>query len=186
MNMIGSRLTSTINPCEGAKRETFARVKPCARRAQEGQATVEIAFLLPILMVLLYGIIAAGLMFYAFITVSNAARDAARAGSVYRLTRGASGLTLEDTVQNAVYDPGPNPDRSSLGFLSTSAPNFDVNSDVVCTLNGLSCNDFIAEPGDLLFVQVTYHYTLPILSDFFVPMFQQPITVVRDVTLEIQ
>ena len=185
MNMIGSRLTSTINPCEGAKRETFARVKPCARRAQEGQATVEIAFLLPILMVLLYGIIAAGFLFYAFITVSNAARDAARAGSVYRLTRGASGLSLLQTVQNAVYDPGPNPDRSSLGFLSTTAPNFDVASDVTISWVDVDA-DSMESVGDQLTVFVTYRYTLPILSDIFVPMFPQPIVIVRDVTMEIQ
>ena len=151
---------------------------------QQGQSTVEIAFLLPILMVLLYGIIAAGFVFYAFITVSNAARDAARAGSVYRLTRAASGLSLEETVENAVYDPGPNPDRTSLGFLSTTAPSFDVVSDVTAIWVDVD-GDSLESVGDQLTASVTYRYTIPLLSDF-VPMFPQPIVIVRNVTMEIQ
>ena len=152
------------------------------RNRTEGQATVEIAFLLPILMVLLYGIIAAGFLFYAFITVSNATRDAARAGSVYRLTRGASGLSLEETVENAVYDPGSG--RSSLGFLDTTGPSFDVASDVSASLVDVDA-DGIESAGDQLTVSVTYRYTIPLLS-VFVPMFPQPIVIVRDVTMEIQ
>ena len=59
---------------------------PGEPRSLAGQAAVETALILPALLVLLMGIIIAGLTFYAVIQVTNAAREGARAGSMYRLT----------------------------------------------------------------------------------------------------
>ena len=152
-------------------------------RDQRGQSAVEIALLLPVLMVLLLGILIAGFTFYAFIQVSNAAREGARAGSLWRLTQAESGLALEQTVEGAIYDPGP-PAQSALGFLSPTSPSFDVASDVAITYVDADADTFISS-GDQLTVIVTYRYTLPIIS-VMLPMFPQPIVIVRVVTMEIQ
>lgn len=155
-------------------------------RNQRGQAAVEIALLLPVLLVLLFGIILSGFTFYAFIQVSNAAREGARAGSVWRLTQAASSLCLEPTVERAIYDSGSG--TSALGWLSPTSPSFNVTNDVTITLIkpdnslGVVCDP---RPGDRLTVWVTYRYRLPLVS-VLLPQFPQPIVIVRDVMMEVQ
>ncbi len=158
----------------------FARRR--SGRDQQGQATVEIAFLLPILLVLLFGIILAGFTFYAFIQVSNAAREGARAGSLWRITNTESGLTLDQTVKRAIYDSGSG--QSALGYLSPTSPSFDVNSDVTTTWVDVD-GDGEVSSSDQVTAAVTYRYTIPIVS-VLLPMFPQPITIVRTVMMEIQ
>ena len=53
-----------------------------ARRRDEGAAAVEFALVLPILVVLLFGIIEFGLVFDAQLTITHAAREGARVASV--------------------------------------------------------------------------------------------------------
>src|SRR5215213_5995889 len=53
----------------------------------DGQSLVETALLLPILALLLIGVVEFGLILYANVQVANAAREAARAASLYRSTR---------------------------------------------------------------------------------------------------
>ena len=67
----------------------------CARRGQiamkvRGQSLIETALLLPVLALLLIGVIEFGLILYAHVQVANAAREAARAASLYRSTRFAT------------------------------------------------------------------------------------------------
>jgi hypothetical protein len=59
-------------------------LKPTSVR---GQSLIETALLLPILALLLIGVIEFGLILYAHVQVANAAREAARAASLYRSTR---------------------------------------------------------------------------------------------------
>ena len=155
-----------------------------AHARQRGQATVEIAFLLPVLLILLLGILMAGFTFYAFIQVSNAAREGARAGSLWRITNTESGLTLDQTVKRAIYDSSASPPRSALGFLSPTGASFNVNSDVVSTWADVD-GDGNVSAGDTVSSAVTYRYTIPIVS-VLLPMFPQPITIVRTVQMEIQ
>jgi Flp pilus assembly protein TadG len=150
---------------------------------QAGQSAVEIALLLPLLLLVLMGIIVVAFNFYALIQVSNAAREGARAGALYRITNAASGLNLTQTVQKAVYDPGP-PINSALGGLSVSGGSFNVNSDVQVTgLNG--CDISSPDLGCTFSVRVTYRYTTPVVSKML-PMFPQPLVIVRSVVMEVQ
>ena len=156
---------------------------------EQGQSAVEIALLLPLLLMLVFGIIISGFMFYAYIQVSNATREGARAGSLYRMTRFDTNYTLDETVQKAIYDPDTG--QSALGFLPISAPSFDVTSDVIQTLSDGNPSDTCPLdednpcPGDRLSVRITYRYTQPLLSALL-PVFPQPIVMVRDVMMEIQ
>jgi len=150
---------------------------------QRGQAAVETALLLPALVILLFGIIMTGFTFYAFIQVSNAAREGARAGSLYRITQATSGLTLVQTVRQAIYDPGTG--SSALGFLTPTGSSFNVTSDVSVPAPVDIDGDGTISSGDRLTVTVTYRYSLPILS-VMLPVFPQPIVIVRSVEMEIQ
>lgn len=151
-------------------------------RDQRGQAALETALVLPILILLLFGIIMSGFTFYAFIQVSNAAREGARAGSVYRITKAESGLTLDATVKKAIYDSGTG--ISALGYLSPTAPSFDVDADVAVDWLDADSDTFVSS-GDEVTVEVTYRYTIPIIS-VMLPMFPQPIVINRSVMMEIQ
>ena len=59
-------------------------------RSANGQSLVETALLLPIVAMLLIGVLEFGLILYAHVQVANAAREAARAASLYRSTRYAT------------------------------------------------------------------------------------------------
>lgn len=160
-------------------------IKPDSDR-QHGQSAVEMALVLPLLLVLLLGIIIAVFMFYSYIQVTNAAREGARAGSVYRMTSTSTGYSLATTVQKAIYDSGTG--NSALGFLTPNGSSFSVADDVDVTLlkpDGTAGNPDDPRPGDRLTVQVTYRYTLPIIA-VALPMFRQPLVIVRSVMMEIQ
>ncbi len=153
---------------------------------QHGQSAVEMALVLPLLLVLLLGMIVAVLMFYSYIQVTNAAREGARAGSVYRTTSTATGYSLTTTIQKAIYDPYLG--ISALGFLTLDQDSFDVTNDVDVTLlkpDGTEGDLNDPRPGDRLNVQVTYRYTVPIVA-VALPVFPQPLVIVRSVMMEIQ
>lgn len=148
--------------------------------------------MLPLLLLLLLGIIMAGFIFYASIQVTNAAREGARAGSVFRLTMASQSClpncpSLDTTVKNAIYNSSAG--QSALGFLAPSGSSFNVDTDVICTLDGAACSgfDYNAPPsaGAQLIVKVTYRYTVPVVS-VMLPMFPQPITFSPQVTMVVQ
>jgi Flp pilus assembly protein TadG len=66
-----------------------------------GMAMVEMVFVLPLLLLLVFAIAQFGLMFSRWLTLSNAVREGAREGVVYRGT-GCSAATVETEVQNKV------------------------------------------------------------------------------------
>ncbi len=155
------------------------------RSSQHGQSAVEIAVMLPALFIILFGIIMLGFMLTAFVQVSNAAREGARAGSVFRLTRIDQKYTsIDQAVQQAIYNPVTG--ISALGYLPTTAPSFNVAADVQTIL--VSASDGTKtdpQPGDQLTVNITYRYTLPIVSALL-PMIPQPVIIQRSVVMEIQ
>ncbi len=154
---------------------------------QSGQAAVEIALTLPVLLLVLFGIIVSVFTFYAYIQVSNAAREGARAGSLYRITYPTTGSSptltlLKQTVQKAVYDSSMTPAVSALGTLPVSASSFNVANDVGVMYSG---DPTSPAAGDVVTVTVNYSYTMPILSKAL-PMFPQPLRIVRTVVMEVQ
>jgi Flp pilus assembly protein TadG len=160
-----------------------------ANRSECGQSAVEIALLLPLLLLILFGIIVAGFVFYAHIQVSNAVREGARAGSIYRLTQFDTGWTLDQTVRKAIYNPDTG--QSALGFLPPTSPSFNAASDVTVTLADGNPADLCSLdtsnpcPGDKLTVRVVYRYTVPVVA-VALPMFPQPLVMQSSVMMEIQ
>ncbi len=155
--------------------------------ARQGQATVEIALVLPMLLILLFGIIMGGFAFYAFIQVSNAAREGARAGSLYRITAATrpNGWTIDNEVKAGICDEVN--DTSSLGFLVTTPPDCATSSFNVGRDGAVLSSGELAVPlaGDQLTVTVAYSYTMPVLSSFM-PVFPRPIVIRRAVMMELQ
>lgn len=96
---------------------------------ERGQALVEFAFvILPVLMILV-GIIQFGLLFGANVTLTNAAREGARAGTIYVYDRSHTKAWNDAARCGAIVDAA----TDAFGMLSAAAPQFTT------TLSGESC-----------------------------------------------
>jgi len=103
--------------------------EPLHARRDRGQALVEFALvLLPVLLILV-GIIQFGLLFGANVTLTNAAREGARAGTIHVYDRNHNKVWNDAARCGAVVEAATN----AFGMLATSAPQFAV------TLSGGSC-----------------------------------------------
>jgi Flp pilus assembly protein TadG len=101
--------------------------------AQRGQSLVEFALVMMPLFIIILGIIQFGFIFNAYVTITNAAREGGRTGTVY------------------VYDPSKSKDQNdlarcettrlafvgSMNLLNKTAPNF-TNSAIAWTHSGLT------------------------------------------------
>ncbi len=122
---------------------------------------MEFALVVTPLFFLLLGIIQFGLIFNAYVTLTNASREAARIGSIYvydrTLTKGQNDLARNETIRTSLTD--------SMNLLSTAAPQFTTSG--TWTVSGTTYSN-----GDLQVV-----YTLPADVDESDPRVGQQITV---------
>ena len=114
-------------------------------KTQKGIAAVEFALVLPVLVVLAFGIIEFSLALYDKAVITNASREGARAGIAYRVppvTDGEITIVVNNYCQSRLvtFDSGGQP-------LST------------VTREG-------NEPGNELRVRVQYPYTFLVLPNF--------------------
>lgn len=98
--------------------QTLRRRRPAGRK---GQAIVETALLLPILMFLTMGSADLGRVFYYSIAVTNAAREAARVGTYYDPTATPPGNSQDDYADILVAAQHEVPQDVTLN-LATIAP----------------------------------------------------------------
>lgn len=99
-----------------------ARLHPS--RERRGQAMVEFAAVLLPLLVIVVGIIQFGLLFGANVSLTNAAREAARQASIYRYI-GADGNSVNgvNRCTGAVEAA-----TQAFGFLTNASPHFSASS----------------------------------------------------------
>lgn len=99
-----------------------------------GQAFVEFAFILPILLLLVFGIAEFGRFLYLKNSATNAAREGARAGVVSSSANYAADITTAATRILAITTPGlsiiPDP-------LTAPGPNIPVNVTVRMSFNSV-------------------------------------------------
>ncbi len=123
-------------------------------RDEHGQSMVEFALILPVLILLVAGIFDLGRAFYATITITNAAREGARYGTL-----------------NPDYGQGIcNATTAEVGFLGMTVSPNDVT---VSCINTVNCLNAVSWAGcadmDPLRVTVNYKYDDMILLGFFFP-----------------
>lgn len=73
-----------------------------AERDERGQATVELALLLPVLVLLLFGVLEFGRVFNAWIVVTQASREGARVGAAQCAGNAGCGANVEAWVNNSL------------------------------------------------------------------------------------
>lgn len=97
---------------------------------EQGQTMTEFALILPIVLVLLFGIMQFGVIFNNYVTLTDAARAASRKGAVSRnLTAGAAKAACENTGHAA----GGNLKNWGTDFVLTCSSSWTIGSDVTVT-----------------------------------------------------
>ncbi len=130
---------------------------------ERGSSLVEVALVLPVLLVLFLGIVEVAFLLFAHVQVANAAREGARSGSLCRLHANCDSLT--DVVKTTVL--------GEAQFLDMTDADSGGNTAVVVQPSSLSS---VPAMGDPITVTVTYNHSPPFVSNY-VPMFPTQIPV---------
>ena len=136
------------------------------KRRQKGAVLVEFALVLPLLLLILFGIIEFSLLLYDKAVITNASREAARSGIVYTMLRPDSGdaSTYTDRVNANTAEIIQTATDYCQDYLITFA-----GGDVSPTINLQSSPCETAD--DDLIVKVSYNYNFLIfpntLAGFF-------------------
>lgn len=124
-----------------------------------GQSLVEVALVLPMLLVLFLGIADVGFLLYTHVQVANAVRTGARAGSLCRMHNNC--ITLPTVVESAVFGEAQFLDMGPTNTTVTTLPVSPGAKPAV---------------GSSITVTVTYTHS-PIFLSNFVPMFPPSLSV---------
>ncbi len=175
--------TTSGRPEDGSDREVRpevarARMRLVTRRRSpsrlrradaRGQSLVEFALIVTPLFLLILAVVQFGLIFNAYVTLTNAAREAARTGTIVvydrNLSKAANDLIRHEAVRDTLV--------GSMNLLSTSAPQLTngstwaqsgstyTNGDIVVSYElpeGMTQSD--PRTGQRLTVRATYHLDL--------------------------
>jgi len=118
---------------------------------QSGVAAVEFAIVLPVLVVLLFGMIEFSLLFYNKAMLTNACREGARSGIVFRADASGDRWPLTDAEIQAVVR------NYSQDYMVNFGSDNLTDEDITVDRTGGS------SPGDPLTVSATYHYDFLVL-----------------------
>lgn len=125
-------------------------------RNEKGAAVVEFAVVLPLLLMIVFGIIEFGLLIYNKAMITNASREAARAGIVYS-TDPSTG------VLNRLDEPGL--EAIVNNYCQNYLITFSSTPQPVAT-DANPPNPETLPSGQLLTVTVTYHYDYLLMPAF--------------------
>jgi Flp pilus assembly protein TadG len=144
------------NMAEGNKKPLY--------QSQQGQSMIEFALILPLMVLIIVGIFELGRAFFAYIAITNAAREGAR---IYTFT---PNITTYDEIIDTV--------RTEMGTATLVDPDNIVSIEIACGTSYdpvLSDTDLATCPTEQpIRVTVTYSHEL-ILGVFFT----EPLILVR-------
>lgn len=131
---------------------------------EQGQSMVEIALLLPILLILFLGIAEVGFFLFTHVQVAGAARAGTRDGTLCKLVIDGNDCTsLNTIVTSGVYAEAPALNMDGINTtITVTAPTIDA--------------------GEPITVTVQYNHTSPFISNL-VPMFPAQIPVEHTVIM---
>lgn len=124
---------------------------PRSANRRRGQALVEFALILPVLLLIIFGIVDAGRLIYTMNTVGNAARSGARVAIVNQSTTGTNTC---DTTSATAYPVGC---VLAAGINLSIDPVTDVQITYRDPTDAAACA--VMSIGCLAVVKVTGHYT---------------------------
>lgn len=134
--------------------------------ARQGQAITEFALVLPLLLLVVYGLLEVGRAVFIYAAVTNASREAVRYGIAY-------GLNASDVPKYQDCEGIRNAARSTGFYLNLQDSNIDINYDkgpgvaipagFDTTCDGSVDTNIQLECGDRITVSVHYAYS-PMVS----------------------
>ena len=137
---------------------------------RRGQSLVEFALVLPLLVLIVFGVLDLGRAFYALITITNAAREGARYGITnLDLSHGMS-LGERDLIISGTKD---------------EIANTDFAIDKTKLVVNPTCDPDPCAPGGALKVTVTYPFNSIINTVFFGVLFPSNIDMIRSIEMVI-
>src|SRR6266540_1078246 len=105
---------------ESGKRPHPGARRSATRRLERGQSLVEFALVLMPLFFIILGIIQFGFIFNTYVTMTNAAREGARSGTIYiydqNLSKSQNDAARNNAIKNAL--------TGSMNLLSKTSPQF--------------------------------------------------------------
>ena len=122
------------------------------RRHEKGASAVEFALVLPLLLLILFGIIEFGFIFYDKAIVTNASREGARRGIVYS--------------KNSAGIPVAVPTSDITDIVSSYCASYLVSLGTGSATPSTTITGNCAVPGNSLTVTVTYPYSFLVLPNF--------------------
>ena len=168
----GSVMPRTRNRPDPMRIAVLRRPAPAPDRAR-GQSLVEFALVLVPLLLLILGVVQFGLIFNSYVTMTNAAREGARTGTIYVYDRTLS-KAQNDTARNVAIRTSV---LGSMNLLAKVSPQFAggstwtangttfTNGDMTITYAvpaGVTESD--ARTGQTITVRAIYH------QDLIIPM----------------
>ena len=139
---------------------------------RRGQSLVEFAIVLPLLMLIVFGVLDLGRAFFALVTITNAAREGARFG--------VTNINLSDGMSISERDQIEAATRDEIVAGGTGIDRAEV--DVIPSCPSLSGN---CGSGVPLQVTVRYPYNSIINTVFFGVLFPGNINMERSIEMEI-
>jgi len=139
-------------------------------RTQKGAAVVEFAVVLPLLLLIVFGIIEFGFIFYNKALLTNASREGARQAIVYRTDSSTGNRIIPvSDVEKAIH--GYLYSGDDLRLISFGKDNLTATIETdsgVSTLNLTSHNSSskVITEGDYIVIEVNYDYDFLILPSF--------------------
>ena len=127
------------------------------QRHDPGQSLVEFALIAPLLVAVIFGIVELAILFNCYISVTNTAREAARAGSIYQETTAivtSSDATAADTRRKQYI---------TQIITDTISPVIDPVTDVTVTVSynpATADTQNLYRAGDAVAVQLAYTHQL--------------------------
>ena len=129
----------------------FREAQRRRNRGEKGQALIEMALVMPILMLVTFSIVDFGLLFYTHLSLESAVSQAVR----YGITGGAvQGQSRQESIKSV---------------LRRSAPTLTIDDDDI-TFSRLAGGNWVAGlggPGDIERLSINYTHRVLILAPFF-------------------
>ncbi|MGR3311627.1 MAG: TadE/TadG family type IV pilus assembly protein [Candidatus Brocadiales bacterium] len=127
-----------MNPLRKLYRHINRQERSLSPKAQQGSAAVEFALILPLFVLLVYGMTEFGRVYFTMHIITNAAREGAREAIIQDSTTAG----VQNTINN---------------YLTTSGLN-TIYSSTITRVNGSIGDVFNASSSDAISVTVTYNF----------------------------
>lgn len=115
--------------------EPASATQPARNDTQEGQSLVELALLLPILLLIMAGVLDLGRAFHAYVTVANAAREGARYGAFHP----TDSFGIRNQVEQEALDSGIDLGNSTVMIEADSiSPGIPIKVTVIYSFQSVS------------------------------------------------